>query len=233
MKYLLGKNVVISLGGSITFKETINVKFLKSFIGLLKKHSKKKKFIVVIGGGRISRNYQEAADALRRLSDEEKDWLGIWATRANAFFLRSIFGKIADPRIIDRRRKISKLKYPITIASGWTPGRSTDFVALALARDFGLKEAIFAGKPAFVYDYVYKPFKTMPTSARPFRELTWSAYRRLIPETWSPGAHAPVDPTAASFAAKEGMTAIVINGANIKNFNNLLQGKTFQGTIIK
>ncbi len=235
MKHNFGKIIVISLGGSITFQRQINVRLLRNFINLLKKRAKNKKFVVVIGGGRISRNYLEAIGRLRKLSDKEKDWLGIWATRANAFFLKSIFGKMADPRIIDRRRKIKKLKYPITIASGWTPGRSTDFVALAIAKDLGLQEAIFAGKPAYVYDYACQSNKNkkIPVSARPLKELTWLAYRRLIPQKWLPGAHAPVDPTASRFAAKNKMIGIVINGEDIKNFDNLLLGKEFEGTIIK
>jgi len=233
MKHNFGKIIVISLGGSIAFQEKINVKFLKIFIALLRKHFNNRKFIIVIGGGRISRNYQEAAGQLRKLNDKEKDWLGIWATRANAFFLKSIFGKIADSVIIDRPRKIKKLKYPVTVASGWMPGRSTDFVALAIAKEFGLKEAIFAGKPAYVYDYKCKSGKEIPDSAKPLKELSWPAYRRLIPNQWSPGAHAPVDPVASRFAAKNKMIGIVINSEDIKNFDNLLSGKIFKGTLIK
>lgn len=233
MTHSFGKNIVISLGGSITFEETINVKFLKSFVGLLKKHSEKKKFIVVIGGGRISRNYQEAAAALRRLSDEEKDWLGIWATRANAFFLRSIFGKMADSNIFDKRQKIKKLKYPITIGAGWIPGRSTDFVALAIAKDLGLKETIFVGKPAHIYDYNYQSAKKALVLTKPIKKLTWLEYQKLIPRKWLPGMRVPIDPTASRFAAKNKITGIVINGKNIKNFDNLLLGKTFKGTIVR
>ena len=233
MTHSFGKSVVISLGGSITFQGKINVKFLKSFIALLKKHSQSRKFVIVIGGGRIGRHYQEAGAQLRKLSDREKDWLGIWVTRANALFLKSVFGKMADSKIIDKRQKIKKLKYPMTIGAGWSPGRSTDFVALAIAKDFGLKETIFVGKPAYVYDYNCQSTQKALTSIKPIKRLTWPEYQRLIPRKWSPGLHAPIDPTASRFAAKNKMTGIVISGKNIKNFDNLLLGKTFKGTIIK
>jgi uridylate kinase len=116
----------------------------------------------------------------------------------------------------------------MTIASGWRPGWSTDYVAMRIAADFGVGEAIIAGKPA----HVYSKDNTKYDDAVPLHELSWREYRKLIPSKWKPGLHAPVDPVGAALGAREGVRAIIIDGRNLKNFATLLNGKEFKGTII-
>ena len=41
----------------------------------------KARTIIVVGGGRTARQYQDAANRLVKLADEDVDWLGIHATR--------------------------------------------------------------------------------------------------------------------------------------------------------
>ena len=42
---------------------------------------------------------------MSRVTDEDKDWIGIHATRLNAHLLRTIFRDVADPVVIDIRGK--------------------------------------------------------------------------------------------------------------------------------
>jgi uridylate kinase len=229
MKYKFSKIVVIALGGSIVHPDGIDVQFLKDFKKFVAPFLRRgTKLVLVIGGGKLSRRFQEAAEQVSRVTDEDKDWIGIHATRLNAHLVRTIFHDIADPVIIDIRGKIKKPKYPITVASGWRPGWSTDYVAMRIAADFGVGEAIIAGKPA----HVYNKDNTKYTDAVPFDELNWREYRKLIPAKWKPGLHAPVDPVGAALGAREGVKAIIIDGRDIKNFGALLKGKEFKGTII-
>ncbi|HEY4524085.1 MAG TPA: UMP kinase [Candidatus Paceibacterota bacterium] len=229
MKHKFGQVIVIGLGGSIIYPDHLDIKFLSDFKKCIDGFVRRgMKFIIVAGGGRVSRIYQEAASKITDVSDEDKDWLGIHATRSNAQLLRTIFHKNADPVVIDTRRKIKKLKYPITIASGWRPGWSTDFVALQLAHDFRVREIIVAGKPSHVFDKDFVKYK----NAKPFTEISWKNYRKLIPAKWRPGFHSPVDPVAARLAQSACISAIVINGKDLKNFSNLLREKNFAGTII-
>ena len=182
----------------------------------------------MVGGGRPARILQEAASLLTKVSDVDKDWIGIHATRLNAQLLGSLFRDVSDPVIFDCRHKSNKLKYPITVASGWRPGWSTDYVSVALAYDFKVPEVIVAGKPA----YVYAEDPTRKKNAKHFDKLSWKEYRKLVPKKWVPGFHAPVDPVAARLGEKEKVKTIIINGKDLKNFGNLLSGKNFQGTII-
>ena len=229
MKHKFGKTIVVALGGSIMYPEAIDVAFLKKFRKfILKQLRNGSRFVIVAGGGRIARIYQDAAHKVVKISDEDKDWLGIHSTRSNAHLLRTIFKEVADPVVIDQRHKIKKLDYPVTIASGWTPGWSTDYISIALAEDFKAKEAIISGKPAHVYDK--DPHKY--PNAKEMHDLTWKEYRKLIPAKWKPGLHSPVDPVGANLAEKKKISAIIINGRDLNNFGKLLAGKEFKGSII-
>src|SRR3989344_2439724 len=170
MKHKFGKTIVIALGGSIMYPNEIDILFLKQFRQfILKRLRGGSRFVIVVGGGRIARVYQEAASRVSKITDVDKDWLGIHGTRLNAQLLRTMFREVADPVVIDNRYKIKKIRYPVTIASGWRPGWSTDYVAIALAHDFGVTEAIVAGKPAFVYDKDNQKHN----DAKPLYNLSW------------------------------------------------------------
>jgi uridylate kinase len=229
MRHRFGKTVVVALGGSIIYPEGIDAVFLKKFKKFIAPYLRRgTKFVLVIGGGTLARRFQDAAHKVARVADDDKDWLGIHATRLNAHLLRTIFRESADPVIIDARRKTKKLKYPITIAAGWRPGWSTDYVAMQIAADLGVPEVVIAGKPSHVYDK--DPSKYV--GARTFDELTWRAYRKLVPRKWKPGTHVPVDPIAAALGEKENIKAIVFDGRDLKNFGALLNGNEFRGTIV-
>ena len=153
MKHCFSRTVVVALGGSIVYPDEIDAAFLKKFKKFLAPFLKKgMQFVLVIGGGKLARRFQEAAHHVSKLEDEDKDWIGIHATRLNGHLLRTIFRDVADPVMIDARRKMKKLKHPITIAAGWRPGWSTDYVAMRIAADFGIREVIIAGKPAHVHE---------------------------------------------------------------------------------
>jgi len=146
----------------------------------------------------------------------------------NAHLIRTIFRDIAHPVVIDERFKLKKLTYPVTVGGGWHPGWSTDYVATVLAHDFGAKEVVIAGKPDYVYDKDPGKYK----DAVPLPQLSWKDYRKLIPSRWVPGSHAPVDPVASKFGAEHGVKAVIVNGKDLKNFEALLAGRDFAGTII-
>lgn len=237
MNYKFGKIIIIALGGSIIHPKKIDTHFLNKFHEFILKHiSAGKKFIIITGGGSVAREYQSAASAVTKLSNEDKDWIGIHATRLNAHLMRTIFFRNSDPVVIDERPalpagrfKIKKLKYKITIASGWKPGWSTDYISLRLAKDFNIGEVIIAGNIAHVYEKDPKKFKNQKS----FKNISWKDYRRLVPVKWVPGSHAPVDPVGAKLADKENLKAIIVNGKDLKNLDKLLAGKEFVGTIIE
>jgi len=232
MNYAFKKTIVIALGGSIVHPDQIDTDFLKKFKKFIAPFLKEgTRFVLVVGGGKLCRRFQEAAGKVSKVTDEDKDWIGIHATRLNGHLVRTIFREVADPVMIDVRGRLTKLSYPVTIAAGWRPGWSTDYVAMRIAADFGLGVAIIAGKPAHVYDKDPSKFP----NAKPIYQLTWASYRKLIPRKWTPGMGAPVDPVdpvGAALGQNEKIKAIIIDGKDLRNFEKLLKGKEFKGTII-
>ncbi len=246
MRHIFGKTVVVSLGGSVVAPDGINARFVREFKRLVEgfarpvrsregaqrvsaSHGAKRgtKFVLVVGGGGVCRVYQRAAGELGKVSSADGDWIGIYATRLNATFIRAVFGKLAAPAIIEKRGQVKEISHPVTVGGGWQPGWSTDFVATSLAYDFGAKEIINVGKPAFVYDKNPDAHK----DAKPIREMRWKEYRAQMPKKWSPGFHAPVDPVAAKFCEKHELKMFVV-GADLKNLASLLKGGKFEGTSI-
>ena len=224
------QTIVISLGGSIIVPGKIQVEFLKQFKEFILQFLKKgKRFIIVAGGGAMARNYQEAAAKITQVSDEDKDWLGIHATRFNAHLLRTIFKKEAYPVVLDSPHKeMDGDRYDLFIASGWRPGWSTDYDAVLLAERFKADKVINASNITYVHE---KDIALHPT-AKPIKEITWQKYRKLISSQWKPGLSAPFDPIAAKTAQKFKMTVIVTKGTDLKNLENIIQNKPFKGTII-
>lgn len=223
------KTFIIALGGSVIMPDKLNIGLLKNFRKLILKQIKSgKKFIIVAGGGKLARNYQNAAKKIIPLPYEDMDWLGIHSTRLNAHLLRTIFRKETNPVVLNSEEKPVKFQKLLIIASGWRPGWSTDYVAIRLAKKIGMDSAIIAGKPAYVYTKDNQKHK----DARPIKKISWDEYRKLIPNRWIPGMSAPVDPIAAKFAKKWKINAYIVKGTNLKNLENLLNGKKFTGTVI-
>ena len=75
------KYIVISLGGSLIVPEEIDTSFLKLFISAIKSYTDKGlKFVLITGGGKICRKYNQACEELVDVSVTDLDWLGIAAT---------------------------------------------------------------------------------------------------------------------------------------------------------
>lgn len=225
--------VVIALGGSIVVPNNINHRYLSRLRRLLLPYIEEgRKFILVVGGGAPARRYQQAAAEVVDISDEDKDWLGIHATRMNAHLLRTVFADVAYPVIFDDPfKEISEAdanRYNLFIGAGGKPGHSTDYDAVELAHRFGAKDFLVATTIPYVYD---KDFKKYP-DAQPQKDLTWEAYRTLISDVWSPGMKSPIDPIAAKAAQRYGLTCHLLRGTNVSNFRRYLVGQRFDGSTV-
>ena len=221
------ETVIISLGGSIVVQDKINTDFLKKFRSLILKHLPTKRFFIIIGGGKTAREYQNAALEVSGVDDEDRDWIGIHATRLNAHLLRTIFKEHAYPKVVkDPTEKIS-FKESIAIAAGWKPGFSTDYDAVLIAKNHGAKTIINVTNTDFVYD---KDPKKSP-EAKPIKSISWKAFRKIAGNKWSPGLSSPFDPVASKLAEKLKMK-VIITGPDLENLEKIIEEKEFRGTTI-
>ncbi|MES2668506.1 MAG: UMP kinase [Patescibacteria group bacterium] len=224
--------IVVSVGGSLLVPGGIDISFLKNFRSLvLEKTSQGSSFYIVAGGGRLSRDYQEAAAEIRgdeTLAREDVDWLGIHATRMNAHLLRTIFIEEAQAKIIKNPTSRFRGRDAIVLGSGWKPGWSTDYCAVMAAKTLGAKKLVNLSN----IDYVYTADPRKDPTAEKIEAIGWADFRKLIPAAWDPGLSSPFDPVAAKEAEALGLEVAIINGAMLPEFANYLDGKPFVGTII-
>jgi len=222
---------IISLGGSlIAPKNGIDWKFLRKFRALvIGQIQKGNKFIIIAGGGITCRDYISAASKVITIADEDKDWLGIHASRLNAHLLRTIFFDVAHPVIIDNPSKKIKTNSFLVIGAGWRPGNSTDYVAVYLAKTYKVKMVINLSN----IDYAYNKDPNKYKDARKIKEMKWVDFRKIVGDKWTPGLNIPFDPIASRLAEELKLQVIIVNGKKLKNLENCLDGKKFKGTIIK
>src|SRR3989344_5917876 len=182
--------IIISVGGSLIVPGSIDTVFLSNFKKIIEKHIKNGfRFVIITGGGKTARHYQDAVREVTSLTSEDVDWIGIHSTRLNAHLMRSIFHEHAHPRMIKNPHEDVYFKEKILVVGGWKPGFSTDYDAVLIARNLGAKKLINLSNIDYVYD---KDPKKHP-DAKPLHEISWKEFRKLIPKEWSPRLSSPFD----------------------------------------
>lgn len=224
------KHIVISLGGSLIIPDNIDISFIKKFIETIKEYTDKGfKFVIITGGGHTARVYIAASKEIVAPSHDDLDWIGIAATRMNAELIRVGFGDIAHSSIIMDPDSIPNTDKPVLIGAGWKPGNSSDLAAVHAAGSVGAKKIINLSNIDYAYNKDPKKFP----DAEIIKESSWADFRKILPTEWNPGLNAPFDPVAAAKAEELGLEVSILNGKNIENLKNYLDGKEFVGTVIK
>jgi len=224
------KTFIISLGGSLIVPpEGIDYAFLKKFKALILNEIKRgKKFFLISGGGTTARNYIEAADKIMKVNDDDRDWLGIHSTRLNAHLLRTIFRGVAHPEIIKNPTIHMPTDKKIVVGGGWKPGWSTDYVATMIAQEYGIKKIINLSNIDYACNKDPKKFK----DAKKLENVGWADFRKIVGNKWAPGLNMPFDPIASKKAQNLGLEVAIMNGKNLANLKNYLNGKSYLGTTI-
>ena len=224
--------IVISVGGSLIVPNGgINTDFLIKLNKLIREEvASGKKFMLIAGGGKLARRYQEAGSAvIGKLTREDLDWLGIHSTHLNAHLLRTIFQDIANPRVVqDYDRRLENWTEPIAIGAGWMPGCSTDYDAVIFARDHKAKLIINMSNIDYVFDKDPGKF----SDAKPLKKITCEAMKKLVGDKWIPGHNSPFDPIATELAKSLKLTIVIANGNNMENIKKIINGEEFKGTVI-
>ena len=210
----------------------IDTDFLKRFKELvLKKVERGYSFVIICGGGKTARNYQDAARKVHGdLSANDLDWLGIHSTRLNGHLLRTIFREVAYPTMVTNPDEVLDAPHDarVIIAAGYRPGASTDLRAVQIASRTGATKLVNLSN----IDYVYTDNPRKNPSAQKVEKTSWAAFRKLIPPEWDPGLSSPFDPVAAKEAEALNLEVAIMNGAHLDEFDNYVDGRPFTGTVI-
>lgn len=219
--------VVISMGGSILASPSPNIELIKNFADMLTSLCEEGHNIkVVVGGGKLAREYISAAGELGagwKLSDK----LGIAATRMNAMLLCSALGEHAQERVpVDTEVDCESEK--ILVMGGVKPGQTTDAVAAELAVRCNADLLLVGTNVGGVYD---SDPKKDPNSKK-ISTMTTSELLEIVGEAHSPGMKTVIDPVAAAKIHERGIRTIVVDGRRLENIENAILGKEHGGTDI-
>ena len=228
---------VIALGGSLLRPEESENR--KIWFGKLRQlvvhiEGNSRKLGIVVGGGLPAR---EGIDLAKNLvSDPDRlDEVGIAATRLNATIIQQTLldiGCNVAPEIPHSTEAASQYfsDYNIVVMGGTKPGHTTDAVAVSLARDCNSSDCIIATNVSHIYD---RDPRNHP-EAKPFFEMTISQLVEICgTERLQPGQSAVVDPIAVSIAAKNSINIAVLDGREIDLIEHALDGKEFEGTLVR
>ena len=222
----------MSVGGSLIVPGDIDTTFLTSLKDFITDQTTNhgRRFIIIAGGGRTARNYQDAAAAVTDLTADDLDWMGIHSTRLNGHLLRTIFRDMAHPVMITNPDDVQDVpgEPSVIVASGYRPGCSTDLRAVQIAELIGATKVINLSN----IDYAYTADPNSDTSAEKIERTTWAEFRALIPREWDPGMSAPFDPIAAAAADAANIEVAIINGNKPEAVANYLAQEDFIGTVI-
>jgi uridylate kinase len=226
------ETIVMSVGGSLIVPDQIDTTFLGNLKQLITNEieTTDRRFIIIAGGGRTARRYQDAAAAVTDLSRDDLDWLGIHSTHLNGHLLLTILRDHAYRIMIKNPDDVLDVPHHerVVIAAGYRPGCSTDLRAIQIAERVKAHKVINLSNT----DYVYTDNPHTNPDAVKIEEITWADFRTLIPATWDPGLSAPFDPIAAKEAETKGIEVAQINGTNLSALHDYLAGKPFIGTKI-
>ncbi|MEK7638619.1 MAG: UMP kinase [Patescibacteria group bacterium] len=225
------ETIVMSVGGSLIVPDQIDTKFLQKLKRLVDTYTAAgRRFVIIAGGGRTARHYQEAAAAVSDLGPEDLDWMGIHATRLNGQLLRTIFRDSAYKIMITNPDDILTVpeNEKVIIAAGYRPGASTDLRAVQIADHLGAHKLINLSD----IDYVYTDDPKKNSQAEKIENISWPDFTRLIPEEWDPGLSSPFDPVAAREAARVGLEVVILSGTHETALADYLANKPFVGTRI-
>jgi uridylate kinase len=225
--------VVISIGGSILAPEKLDPNFISSLSELLKKLTTENKIFIVVGGGVLARKYINIARDMGA-NEIELDEIGIAATRMNARLLIAGLGDFACPEPIESYDEalIQAKQFPIVIMGGTDPGHTTDAVAMMLAEYINADKFVNATS----VDGVYTADPKMDKNAKKLPKLTPGRLMEITMQgmhSHQAGPHIVIDPLAARIIKRSGIPAFVVDGRNLSDLENAINGKKFNGSIIE
>lgn len=226
------KTIVLNFGGSIIAPEVakIDLKILKNLKKLIEELKKDFRIILVVGGGKTSRHYQQLAKKIGIEKSEALDWIGIRITHLNAEFIRSFLGQETMADIVLAEDQKCVWKKGILLSGGWRPGRSTDFVASRLALRHKAELIVVATNVAYLFD----KDPNLYSGAKKIEKINWNQFEKIIPTAnrWTPGMSAPLDPKAVKVCKKNKIRIIFLDGRKFKNILKAVKGESFAGTLV-
>lgn len=225
------KIIVLSLGGSLIIPDEIDLRFLQEFKKVILKNSGRYKFVIVCGGGSIARRYISALKE-SGISEKLQSMIGISATRTNARFMTYFFNKDQTHGVPEKMSTIENYvkNSDIVFCGGleYKPNQTSDATAAQIAQHFN-SNFINLTDVQGLHDKNPKKFK----DAKFIPEISWQDFNKMAhTKKYQPGQHFVLDQAAAEIIQQHKIITYIL-GKDMKQLDNLLNGRKFKGTTIQ
>ncbi|NIA03151.1 MAG: UMP kinase [Nitrospirae bacterium] len=220
--------IVISIGGSVLISD-LDPERIYKYAENVKQLTKDHTVYVVVGGGRIARDYISAARALGA-NEVECDVIGIDMTRINARLLIAALGKSAYPEPSNSYLDANNAAFSgkIVVMGGLIPGQTTDAVSAVLAEYVGADLLINATS----VDGVYTADPNRDKEAKKLTRMTPSELVEIVMKIdMAAGSNSPLDPLAAKIIQRCGIKTVVVDGRDPEKIIEAVAGR-HNGTLI-
>ncbi len=220
--------LVVSIGGSV-LTSNLDPERIRKYASSIQALAEEHTTYIVVGGGRIARDYITAARDLGA-NEVECDIIGIDMTRINAKLLIAAMGNSAYPVPLTSYQdaRNAALTGRVVVMGGLIPGQTTDAVSAVLAEYVGADLLINATS----VDGVYTADPNLDSKAEKISSMTPSQLVDIVIKIdMSAGSNSPLDPLAAKIIQRCGIKTIVIDGREPGNINEAAAGR-HNGTLI-
>jgi len=225
--------IVISIGGSLLTKELTSENFKKYADVFLKLRKQGHDLIIICGGGKVCRDYQNIG---RGFTDDNDllDFIGIMATHINASTLATALGEdiyLIKWKSLDKAKKEVKEQFgkKILVGGGYDVRTSSGFDAATFAE---IVDADLLIKATNI-DGVYTADPKKNPNAKKLPKLTHEEFEKIIvqnPQT--PGEYRLLDLPATRLIKKMKLKTIIIDGNDPEEIIRAVEGK-HNGTVIE
>lgn len=206
--------IVVTIGGSVLF-HNYDYEKLKEYVDVLLEMKAENDLMVVVGGGKPSRDYIEIARALGA-SEALCDDVGIEVTRLNARLLIIALGDAAYPKVPHDFLEALEYSYSgkLVVMGGTEPAHSTDAVGSILAEFVGADLLINATS----VDGLYNKDPLKYSEAVMFKEIKASDMMEFMSDKDNKaGTYEFFDRTAIGIIKRSGIKAVILNGDDPRN----------------
>ncbi len=221
--------IVLSLGGSVLMRD-FDAEKIGRFAEVIEEIAEGNKVFVVVGGGKIAREYIKIA---KRLGADNTlcDYIGIEVTRINAMLLCSALSNA--PKVIPKDFRDAyelSLNHNVVVMGGTFPGHTTDATSALLA-EF-VKADLFLN--ATSVDGIYSDDPKKNPNARRFDKIKADELLKIVLKlSAEAGGNFPLDVLSVKIIQRSGIRTIVFLGEP-ENIKRVVEGDYAEiGTLVE